>query len=60
MKITLVDGSVREYSEKKMAFDIAMDISEGLGRAACAAEIDGKVCDLLRTCIYRCIYIILL
>ncbi|MBO4214394.1 MAG: threonine--tRNA ligase [Lachnospiraceae bacterium] len=46
MKITLVDGSVREYSEKKMAFDIAMDISEGLGRAACAAEIDGKVCDL--------------
>ena len=46
MKITLVDGSIREYSEKKMAFDIAMDISEGLGRAACAAEIDGKVCDL--------------
>ena len=46
MKITLVDGSVREYQEKKMAFDIAMDISEGLGRAACAAEIDGKVCDL--------------
>ena len=46
MKITLVDGSVREYSEKKMAFDIAMDISEGLGRAACAAEIDGQVCDL--------------
>ena len=28
------------------AYDIALDISEGLARAACAAEIDGRVEDL--------------
>ncbi|MGN0290622.1 MAG: threonine--tRNA ligase [Lachnospiraceae bacterium] len=46
MKITLKDGSVKEYSEAMSAFDITKDISEGLARAACAVEIDGKVMDL--------------
>ncbi len=46
MKITLKDGSVKEYSEPKSIIDIATDISEGLGRAACAGEVDGKVMDL--------------
>ena len=45
MKITLKDGSVKEYSEAMSAFDITKDISEGLARAACAVEIDGKVMD---------------
>ena len=35
MKITLKDGSVKEYSEPKSVYDIALDISEGLARAAC-------------------------
>ncbi|MBQ7077676.1 MAG: threonine--tRNA ligase [Lachnospiraceae bacterium] len=49
MKVTLKDGSVKEYQGEMMAFDIAMDISEGLARAACAVKIDGKVCDLRTT-----------
>ena len=30
MKITLKDGSVKEYDQVKSVFDIAKDISEGL------------------------------
>ena len=46
MKITLKDGSVKEYAENKSVIDIAYDISEGLARAACAGEVDGEVVDL--------------
>ncbi|HCL00959.1 MAG TPA: threonine--tRNA ligase, partial [Lachnoclostridium phytofermentans] len=46
MKITLKDGSVKEYSGSMQIIDIAKDISEGLARMACAAELDGKVVDL--------------
>lgn len=46
MKITLKDGSVKEYSEGKSVYDIALDISEGLARAACAGEVNGEVVDL--------------
>ncbi len=46
MKITLKDGSVKEYSEPKSIYEIAQDISEGLARVACAGEADGKIMDL--------------
>ena len=46
MKITLKDGSVKEYSEAKSVFEIAKDISEGLARAACAGELNGEIVDL--------------
>ncbi len=46
MKITLKDGSVKEYAQAMSVLDIARDISEGLARAACAGEADGKVVDL--------------
>ena len=46
MKITLKDGSVKEYSEAKSIIDIAEDISEGLARVACAGEINGEIADL--------------
>ncbi len=46
MKITLKDGSVKEYSEAKSVYEIAKDISEGLARVACAGEIDGEIIDL--------------
>lgn len=46
MKVTLKDGSVKEYAESKSILDIAYDISEGLARAACAGEVDGKTVDL--------------
>lgn len=50
MLITLKDNVVKEYQNGTTAYDIAKDISAGLARVACAAKIDGKVCDL-RTCI---------
>lgn len=46
MKITLKDGSVKEYAESRSVIDIAYDISEGLARAACAGEVNGEVVDL--------------
>lgn len=52
MKITLKDGSAKEYSQAMSVIDIAADISEGLARMACAGEVDGKVVDL-RTVIDR-------
>ena len=52
MKITLKDGSFKEYAQAMSIYDIALDISEGLARAACAGEVDGKVEDL-RTVIDR-------
>lgn len=49
MIITLKDGSKKEYEGKMTGLDIAMDISEGLARNACAIEVDGKVKDLRTT-----------
>lgn len=46
MKITLKDGSVKEYDGAKSIYEIAADISEGLARAACAGEVDGEAADL--------------
>ncbi len=46
MKITLKDGSFKEYAQAMSIYDIALDISEGLARAACAGEVDGEVKDL--------------
>lgn len=46
MKITLKDGSMKEYEAGISVMEIAEDISEGLARAACAGEINGKVVDL--------------
>ena len=46
MKITLKDGSVKEYAQAMSVYDIALDISEGLARAACAGVADGEVVDL--------------
>ena len=46
MKITLKDGSSKEYAQSMSVIDIAKDISEGLARVATAGEVDGKVVDL--------------
>ena len=46
MKITLKDGSVKEYDGAKSVYEIARDISEGLARAASAGEVDGEIVDL--------------
>lgn len=46
MIITLKDGSKKEYQSAMSVLEIASDISAGLGRMACAGEIDGEVVDL--------------
>ncbi len=46
MKITLKDGSAKEYASPISIIDIAKDISEGLARATVAGEVDGEVKDL--------------
>ena len=46
MKVTLKDGSVKEYAQPMAVIDIAKDISEGLARMACVAEINGEEADL--------------
>lgn len=50
MKVTLKNGEVREFDAGMSAFDIAREL--GLAKTACAAEIDGEVCDM-RTCLDR-------
>lgn len=49
MKITLKDGTVKEYAQPMTVLEIATDISEGLARAACAGEVNGTVVDLRTT-----------
>ena len=46
MKVTLKDGSVKEYDQSLTVLDVARDISEGLARVAVAGEVDGEVVDL--------------
>lgn len=44
MKVTLKNGETREFSSGMSAFDIAREL--GLAKTVCAAQIDGKVCDM--------------
>jgi threonyl-tRNA synthetase len=46
MKITLKDGSVREYAQPMSIIEIAKDLSEGLARMACVGEVNGEKEDL--------------
>lgn len=46
MKVTLKDGSFKEYDQAMSVYDIAKDISEGLARVATAGEVDGEIVDL--------------
>ena len=46
VKITLKDGSVKEYDHGISVGDVAKDLSMGLFRNACCGRIDGNVADL--------------
>ena len=46
IKITLKDGSVKEFEKPISILDIAKNISEGLARVATAGEVNGKTEDL--------------
>jgi threonyl-tRNA synthetase len=43
LKVTLPDGSLREYSRRVRPLDVAAEIGPGLAKATLAAEVDGKV-----------------
>lgn len=45
IKITLPDGSVREYEKGVTGYDIAMSISEGLARNVLSVKVNGEVWD---------------
>jgi len=46
MNIQLPDGSTRTLNDNATAFDLAMDIGEGLARAVIAAKVNDAVVDL--------------
>ncbi|WP_244834474.1 threonine--tRNA ligase [Clostridium sp. BJN0001] len=46
IKVTLKDGSVKEFDKELSILDISKSISEGLARNACCAKVDGKTEDL--------------
>ncbi len=48
IKITLPDGSVREYEAGSTSMDVAKSISEGLARKVLAANVNGEVWDMSR------------
>ena len=48
MKITLPDGSQRQYDGPVTAAQVAADIGAGLAKAAIGAKIDGELTDLHR------------
>ena len=45
IKITLPDGSIREYPKGTTSMQIALSISEGLARNVLAAKVSGEVVD---------------
>jgi threonyl-tRNA synthetase len=48
IKITLPDGSIRQYPKGSTALDVALSISEGLARNVLAANVNGVVIDSFR------------
>jgi len=48
IKITLPDGSIREYEKGTNSMQVAMSISEGLARNVLAAKVNGEVWDASR------------
>jgi len=48
IKITLPDGSVREYPKGTTSLEVARSISEGLARKVLAAKVNGQVWDASR------------
>lgn len=48
IKVTLPDGSVREYPKGTSSMGVALSISEGLARNVLAAQVDGKTVEANR------------
>ena len=54
IKVTLPDGSAREYPMGSTALDVALSISEGLARNVLAANVNGTVQDAMRALPAQC------
>lgn len=48
IKVTLPDGTVKEFSKGTSSYQVALSISEGLARNVLAAEVNGEVWDASR------------
>ena len=48
IKVTLPDGTVREYSRGTTSLEVALSISEGLARNVLAAKVNNEVIDATR------------
>lgn len=48
IKVTLPDGSIREYEKGTTSLQVAQSISEGLARNVLAAEVNGEIWDASR------------
>lgn len=46
IKISLPDGSVKEFDKPVSCLEVAESISQGLARNAVCAEVDGNLCDM--------------
>ncbi|MCH5160134.1 MAG: threonine--tRNA ligase [Clostridiales bacterium] len=46
IRITLPDGSIKEFEQSVTCLQVAESISQGLARNAVAAEVDGVMCQL--------------
>lgn len=49
IKVTLPDGSIKEFEKGASAMDVALSISEGLARNVLAAKVNDVVVDATRT-----------
>ena len=49
IKITLPDGTIKEFESGVTAMDVALSISEGLARNVLSAKVNGEVWDANRT-----------
>jgi threonyl-tRNA synthetase len=54
IKVTLPDGSVREFNKGVTALDVAKSISEGLARNVLSARVNGTVIDATRPLNHDC------
>ncbi len=59
VKVTLPDGSVREYPKGITIAEAVQQIGKGLAKAALAAKVDGELVDLSRTLEHDCHLVVL-
>jgi threonyl-tRNA synthetase len=59
IKVTLPDGSVREYPDGTTGLQVAESISKGLAKQSIAVKVDGQVWDLGRKLPAQCSLVII-